>query len=233
MKTAILLIPKVSETTDPQVYLSDCIRKVNAEGYILLHQDDWNKYRSLDLRSIIDKVLPVIDTFYLFVDFGTDDLMIDVIEKYSQEKEIVIDILPDIKNYLKTIEGILYQVSSLSDIPVETLKLKTRKREIVDARFIYFKRARLLTRDSFASIGALVGKDHADVMHGIKQVNTVPELIRKYDSYYNKPDPAKKVISEPIEPVKRQPIRNPFKSPYKDLMSCNNQGYSGYKAHSL
>ena len=63
--------------------------------------------------------------------------------------------------------------------------------------------------------------------------NIIDAINELYIEKDNKPDPAKKVISEPIEPVKRQPTRSPFKSPYEDLMSCNNQGYSGYKAHCL
>jgi hypothetical protein len=48
---------------------------------------------------------------------------------------------------------------------------KWRKREVVTAKQIYFYLKKKRTRESLASIGSYLKKDHATVLHGIKQVN--------------------------------------------------------------
>ena len=49
------------------------------------------------------------------------------------------------------------------------LSKKTRQREYVYARMVYFHLARHKTNESLSKIGDLVGLDHATVMHGIKK----------------------------------------------------------------
>lgn len=95
---------------------------------------------------------------------------------------------------------ILKDVSNKSGIPIAVLKGemlwegKKRKREVVEARQFYFKRARDKTKHSLARIGLLVGKDHATVLHGIKTVNNA--LLREYEIFFgnkisDKPRPEK------------------------------------------
>jgi len=48
------------------------------------------------------------------------------------------------------------------------IKVKTRKRELVYSRAVFFKLAKAHTRESLSSIGKSVKKDHATVLHGIK-----------------------------------------------------------------
>lgn len=63
---------------------------------------------------------------------------------------------------------------------------KTRKREIVYMRSIYFKLCRELTFESLDKIGKRVGLDHATVLHGIKIFDTIidnfweKELFNRY-----------------------------------------------------
>jgi hypothetical protein len=47
---------------------------------------------------------------------------------------------------------------------------KTRLREVVEARNIYFHLCRNNTTKSLAEIGKSVQKDHATVLHGLKQI---------------------------------------------------------------
>ena len=49
-----------------------------------------------------------------------------------------------------------------------TISRKTRGREYVYARAVYYKLARELTNYSLSQIGLLVYKDHASVLHGLK-----------------------------------------------------------------
>ena len=63
------------------------------------------------------------------------------------------------------------------------LNTKSRKRELVYARAIYFKLARHFTLQSYDSIGKLVSRDHASVLHGIKQFDNV---ISEYEMEYLK-----------------------------------------------
>ena len=81
---------------------------------------------------------------------------------------------------------ILKDVSIRMGIPIEKLKSKTRKREIVDARYIYFRRAKEITKASTTKIGEYVNRHHATVIHGIKETFNVPDLIKKYESIYGK-----------------------------------------------
>ena len=55
----------------------------------------------------------------------------------------------------------------------------TRKRNAVYARAIYFKLCKQLTTLTLKEIGLTLGKDHATVLHSIKNIF---EEIKKYDS---------------------------------------------------
>jgi len=65
----------------------------------------------------------------------------------------------------------------------EELNTRSRKRELVYARAIYFKLARDITKRSYDSIGKLVGRDHASVLYGVKLFDTV---IANYEMEYLK-----------------------------------------------
>lgn len=69
------------------------------------------------------------------------------------------------------------------------LTSKNRRREVVYARAIYYKLARLNTRNSLAKIASLVERDHATALHGLKvfdQQISVYEDAREYLEIYNK-----------------------------------------------
>lgn len=69
------------------------------------------------------------------------------------------------------------------------LRAKNRRRELVYSRAIYYKLARLHSRDSLARIAGIVGRDHATALHGLKvfdQQISVYEDAREYLEIYNK-----------------------------------------------
>jgi len=63
------------------------------------------------------------------------------------------------------------------------ITLKTRKREVVYARAIYFKLCREFTMQPLSAIGKEVGRDHATVLHGINIFN---DVISECEMEYNK-----------------------------------------------
>ena len=83
-------------------------------------------------------------------------------------------------NLLKTqqekfsIEYIQKVVCDYFDLPIELMKSKTRKREVVQARQIAMYFAKKMTKSSLAKIGAHCGgKDHATVLHACRTVNNL------------------------------------------------------------
>lgn len=194
MKTAMIIIPQACKTVNIGMYLSSCADKVKKDGYTVLHSTFWNEYRDIDFNELIKKSVRSIDTFYFFVDYGITDIMIKLLKRIKKtrnykrikdrfKKEVKIELLPMENGF--SLEFILEDISNKTNIPVELMKLKTRGRPIVESRQIYFKRAREVTKFSLYTIGLLVNRDHSTVMYGIRTVNNVRELTRKYNELFN------------------------------------------------
>lgn len=63
---------------------------------------------------------------------------------------------------------ILEIISEECEVTVEQILSKTRKREVVDARYIYFAALKLKFNLSLENIGRMVGnRDHSTVMNGL------------------------------------------------------------------
>ena len=70
------------------------------------------------------------------------------------------------------------------ELPLETLKSKTRKREVVKARQLAMYFSKSLTKSSLSAIGAHCGgKDHATVLHACRTVNNLMETDKKFKGY--------------------------------------------------
>ena len=70
------------------------------------------------------------------------------------------------------------------DLPIELLKSKTRKREVVQARQIAMYFAKKMTKSSLANIGMHCGgKDHATVLHACRTVNNLQETDKQFRGY--------------------------------------------------
>ena len=75
-------------------------------------------------------------------------------------------------------------VSDYFNLPLDLLKSKTRKREVVQARQIAMFFAKSMTKSSLASIGLQCGgKDHATVLHACRTVNNLLETDKKFRVY--------------------------------------------------
>ncbi len=83
-----------------------------------------------------------------------------------------------------SIDYIQKVVSDYFDMPIELMKSKTRKREVVQARQIAMFYAKNMTKASLATIGAQCGgKDHATVLHAYRTVNNLIETDKQFRGY--------------------------------------------------
>ena len=83
-----------------------------------------------------------------------------------------------------SIDFIQKVVSDYFDLPLELMKSKTRKREVVQARQIAMYFSKHMTKASLANICAhLGGKDHATVLHACRTVNNLMETDKRFRSY--------------------------------------------------
>lgn len=83
-----------------------------------------------------------------------------------------------------SIEYIQKVVCDYFDIPIDVMKSKTRKREIVQARQIAMYFSKKLTKSSLANIGDHCGgRDHATVLHACRTVNNLAETDKQFKAY--------------------------------------------------
>ena len=103
----------------------------------------------------------------------TMELVKSMVDKFvkSTTREISIDFIQKV-------------VCDYFDMPLELLKSKTRKREIVQARQLSMYFSKQLTKNSLASIGQQCGnKDHATVLHACRTVNNLKETDKRFRTY--------------------------------------------------
>lgn len=103
----------------------------------------------------------------------TIDLARQIVDKY-------------VKNTARevSIEYIQKVVCDYFDLPIEMLKSKTRKREVVQARQISMYFSKKMTKSSLANIGAHCGgKDHATVLHACRTVSNLSETDKQFRAY--------------------------------------------------
>lgn len=100
----------------------------------------------------------------------TLELAAQVIEKFVKNSPRVI-----------TVEYIQKMVCEYLNIPVDKIHMKTRKREIVQARQLAMFFSKNYTKSSLAAIGSKCGKkDHATVLHACKTIKNLAETDKKF-----------------------------------------------------
>ena len=103
----------------------------------------------------------------------TLDLAKQMIDKFVKNttREVSIDFIQKI-------------VCDYFDLPIELLKSKTRKREIVQARQIAMFFSKQMTKSSLANIGLQSGgRDHATVLHACKTVTNLVDTDKRFKNY--------------------------------------------------
>jgi len=74
-------------------------------------------------------------------------------------------------------------VSSVTGVDITE---STRKRPVVDGRSIFYKIYRDMEGWSFSDIGAMLGKDHATVIHGINAIESIMLHDKRIKSMYER-----------------------------------------------
>jgi len=126
-----------------------------------------------NIRELEGALISVIAQSSLNKKAITLDLAKQMIDKFVKNtaREVSID-------YIQKV------VCDYFNLPIELLKSKTRKREVVQARQIAMYFAKQMTKASLASIGAHCGgKDHATVLHACKTVNNLMETDKRFKGY--------------------------------------------------
>ena len=83
-----------------------------------------------------------------------------------------------------TIDFITKTVCSYFNLPVDSLVIKTRKRETVQARQIAMYFSKNMTKSSLAAIGSQIGgKDHATVLHACRTVSNLKDTDKNFKVY--------------------------------------------------
>jgi len=130
-------------------------------------------YITTNIRELEGALISLLAQSTLNKKAITIDLTKQMIDKLvkSTKREISID-------YIQKV------VCDYFSMPVEILKSKTRKREIVQARQIAMFFAKGLTKSSLATIGSQIGgKDHATVLHACKTVNNLIDTDKRFRVY--------------------------------------------------
>ena len=107
------------------------------------------------------------------------------------KKEITLELAKAVvENFVKntkrevSIDYIQKVVSDYFQMDVDTLRSKTRKRHIVQARQLAMFFAKKFTKASLASIGSQIGKrDHATVLHACKTVDNLFATDKQFRKY--------------------------------------------------
>jgi hypothetical protein len=237
MKTAIILF---NEKNSSDIYLDACTDYAYLKEYIPIHGTTRKGY-SLITEEFITRTKSITDTYIIFIDKGITDVMLNVVKNNPPEKLNIRTIIPG----TYSLESIKRNVSERCKISMELMEYKSRKKEIVFARKCFYMEAKKHTKESLAKIGQAVNKDHATVLHGLKDMENTVGLKDEYEYTMGyKKRPEKKII-QPPQPVENKAIligKSPIKinseplkkeSKYKDIIPANNQPYHGYRVHQL
>ena len=128
---------------------------------------------SSNIRELEGALISLIAQSSLNKKSITLDLAKQMIDKFVKNtaREVSID-------YIQKV------VCDYFDIPVDIMKSKTRKREIVQARQLAMYFSKQLTKSSLAHIGKHCGnKDHATVLHACKTVNNLSDTDKRFKGY--------------------------------------------------
>jgi hypothetical protein len=190
MKPALVIITEPKGQISKMKYLAGCMQHVLKEGYFPISKEAFEGYAEMKNVRFLEEMKEMCSRFYCFTDFGVSTFMTKAIDTASSVNipVVYVTLSPDFDKLKIELSEILEEVSQKSRIPVDVLKSPCKKRELADARFMYYKRAKeiLGSSVSYASIGVEVGKNHATVLNGIKRVEEVKELRDMYEEYYSK-----------------------------------------------
>ena len=98
---------------------------------------------------------------------------------------VVLNSMKYVNSTSPELDVILREICNKEKLPIDILKSNCKVRKVTEARQFYYKRARELTGKTFSEIGKVVNRNHATVLNGIRVVNDIGELKKRYNSYFN------------------------------------------------
>lgn len=88
-------------------------------------------------------------------------------------------------NHDKHIENICRLIFNYFDVPLEKIKVKSRKAQLIRAKQFtaYFLR-REVRRITLSEIGSIFNLDHSTALHSIRKINDLSEVDLEYRKYH-------------------------------------------------
>ena len=187
MKTALIVIPATNGKINRKKYISDCIDNAIVRGYMPYCYDILREYTMIDHSLFLSTTLPFCNVVITYTDFGEEGDTLNLIHELAPDKEILLRKLgSDEEKYVYMLENILEEVADKTRIPIDDLKSRSRARDVADARFVYYRRSREITKEPLSKIGRLVNRDHATVLSGINEALSTREVATLYERCYGK-----------------------------------------------
>jgi len=125
---------------------------------------------------------------------------------------------------------ILQEIKHLVEKELElNLAYKTRKREYVFARAVYYRLCKEFTKCSLTAIGKEVNKDHATVIHGLKVFKSFQSFPNMYQSElraYKNIYPALKIVSDELK--KPETLLERITNERQEMMNERNKSIQDY-----
>jgi chromosomal replication initiator protein len=163
------------QTPDFETRVSILKNKLYRDGVEM--PDDIIEYVAKNIKTNVRELEGAIISLIAQSSFNKKEITIDlakqIVEKFvkNTKREVSID-------YIQKV------VSDYFQMDIETLRSKTRKRHIVQARQLAMFFAKKLTKASLASIGSQIGKrDHATVLHACKTVDNLSSTDKQFRKY--------------------------------------------------
>ena len=107
-----------------------------------------------------------------------------IIEHYLAKKlqiEIIYQI-PYIESYITSLTR---AIQSVLDVTIDDMRSASRRRNIVNARFIFSTILYELTGFSYSHIGRIINRDHATVLYHIKTCRQLIDIDKYFKNMYN------------------------------------------------
>ena len=149
--------------------------KIRIDGIVMPR--DVAEYLAYSITTNIRELQGALVTLLAQSSFNKKPITIDLakqmIDKFVKNtaREVSID-------YIQKV------VCDYFDLPIELLKSKTRKRDVVQARQLAMYFSKSMTKSSLAKIGAHCGgKDHATVLHACRTVNNLIDTDKQFKGY--------------------------------------------------
>jgi len=184
MKPVLLLITSPAGI-NKTAYIRDCVKETLNRDEIPLSSDIYSWLGVWKAKFINTDILKIVEKVVVYDDFGISlDVNAQIQFAKNEGKEVDVRHLAKITDLYDVLDHIIFEVADKLCVPYNLITDPTRQREVVDARHIYCRRARETTDATLSQIGKKINRDHASVLHGIRQATETTEVMKKYNKCY-------------------------------------------------